>query len=96
MNGNIYFYSGAETKLSYISMRPHPGVSLIVIVVHYACNQLEERARLLDGMMNLGYGKRTMFNLRIFVPILASSIKETKLTKSIKPPRPKQFCVEKL
>ena len=53
-------------------------------MVHYAREQLEERVRLLDGVMNLGYGKRTMFSLRVLVPTLPSSATETKLTKSIK------------
>lgn len=51
-------------------------------MVHYAREQLEERVRLLDGVMNLGYGKRTMFSLRVFVPTLGFGTK-TKLTKNI-------------
>lgn len=53
-------------------------------MVPYAREQLEERVRIIDGVMNLGYGKRTMYSLRIFVPTLASFPTQTKVTKSIK------------
>jgi len=39
---------------------------------------------MLDAVMNLGYYKRTMFAMRVFVPILGSSQIDTKVTKQIR------------
>jgi hypothetical protein len=82
-NGDVYVYSGGESKWSHTSTYPN-NVSLITTVVDDARNQVEERVRMLDAVMNLGYYKRTMFAMRIFVPILGSSQINTKVTERIR------------
>ena len=56
----------------------------MVIVVPYALEQLEERVRIIDGVINLGYGKHTAYSLRKFRPKSHELAAQSKLTKSIK------------
>lgn len=82
-NRDVYVYSGGESKWSHTSTYPN-NVSLITTVVHDARDQVEERVRILDAVMNLGYYKRTTFAMRVFVPILGSSQIDTKVNKRIR------------
>ena len=41
-----------------------------MLVWKSARSQLEQRLRLIDGVVNLGFGKTTVFTLRIFVPTI--------------------------
>jgi len=77
-----YVYSGGETKWSYSRKYP-TNISLIMTVIPSACKQVEERVRILDGIMNHGYQKRTNFALRIFVPTLGPYVAQRKVMKSI-------------
>jgi len=79
---NNYVSSGGETKWSYHRKYP-TNISLITTVIPSACEQVEERVRILDGIMNLGYKKRTNFALRIFVPTLGPYVAQRKVMKSI-------------
>jgi hypothetical protein len=82
-NRDVYVYSGGESKWSHTSTYPSC-IRLITTVVHDARDQVEERVRILDAVMNLGYHKRTMFTMRVFVPTLGSSQIDTKVNKRIK------------
>ena len=77
-----YVYSGGETKWSYSRTYP-TNLSPITTVIPSACEQVEERVRILDGIMNLGYQKGTNFALRIFVPTLGPYVAQRKVMKSI-------------
>jgi len=57
LESDVYHYSGAETKFGYSMWRS-------------GRSQLEQRVRLIDGVMNLGFSKRTVYSLRILVPII--------------------------
>jgi hypothetical protein len=89
-NRDRYVYSGGETKWSHSSTYA-TSILLITTVVHDARDQVEERVRILDGVMNLGYYKRTTFALRVFVPTLGTSHIETKVNKPIKVVRRRQL-----
>jgi hypothetical protein len=65
-NRDEYVYSGGESKWSHTSTYPN-NVSLMTTVVHDARDQVEERVRILDAVMNLGYYKWTIFTMRVFV-----------------------------
>jgi len=78
---DYYIYSGGETKWSYSRTDP-TNLSLITTVLAYAREQVEERVRILDGIMNLGYQKRTKFALRVFLPSLGANA-QTNVMKSI-------------
>ena len=54
----------------------------ITTVLASAREQVEERVRILDGIMNLGYHKTTNFALRVFLPSLGSN-PQTNVMKSI-------------
>jgi len=82
-NRDVYVYSGGESKWSHTCTYPD-NVSLITTVLHDARDQVEERVRILDAVMNLGYYKRTIFTMRVFVPILGSSQIDTKVNKRIR------------
>ena len=77
-----YVYSGGETKWSYSRTYP-TNLSLITTVMPSAREQVEERVRILDGIMNLGYQKGAKFALRIFVPTLGPYVAQRKVMKSI-------------
>src|ERR1700724_3616801 len=51
---DYYVYSGGETKWGYSRTDP-TNLSLITTVLASAREQVEERVRILDGIMNLGY-----------------------------------------
>ena len=82
-NRDVYVYSGGESKWSHTSTYSN-NVSLITTVLRDARDQVEERVRILDAVMNLGYNKRTIFTMRVFVPILGWSQIDTKVNKRIR------------
>ena len=82
-NRDVHVYSGGESKWSHTSTYPN-NVSLITTVLRDARDQVEERVRILDAVMNLGYNKRTIFTMRVFVPILGWSQIDTKVNKRIR------------
>jgi hypothetical protein len=64
--------------------RTYPtNLSLIMTVMSSAHEQVEERVRILDAIMNLGYQKGTNFALSIFVPTLGPYVAQRKVMKSI-------------
>ena len=89
-NQDVYVYSEGESKWSDTSTYPN-NVLLITTVIPDARDQIEERIRILDAIMNLGYYKRTIFAMRIFVPILGSSQRDTRMTKRITVMRRRQL-----
>src|ERR1700738_3364182 len=81
-NENQYVYSGGETKWNYSRTYPYR-LLLITTETQEARAQLEERIRILDGIMNLGYRKHCKFAPRLFVPTLGPAVSKTKIKRSI-------------
>jgi hypothetical protein len=86
---DYYVYSGGETKWGYSRTDP-TNLSLITTVLASAREQVEERVRILDGIMNLGYHKTTNFALRVFLPSLGANA-QTNVMKSIEVIRRKRI-----